>query len=561
MCDYEYKSWGKLGEKCIYEKYGKITRKGERYCIFHAPSSAKFKNEFWDAFTKIVEDLKNSGVDTWNFEGFVFPKTRDFFEGFQFPKGIKVNLCYVEFDGDVNFCEAEFLSKVDFSNATFHGNINFKESEFHEDAIFDKTLFEGDANFSRNIFYSNTHFNGVNFKGGVFFSATEFSKKTNFHKANFNGDFIIDCSTFKGMLSFSSAFFSGKAVFSFIECFDSCIFSNVTFDGSVDFSEANFYSMSNFRGAEFRKEVDFSKSSFKKIADFFGAKFISGGDLNRSEFLGGVYFNRANLSCVSFHNSDLSHPDTILVDANLNKAEFFGADLSKAHIGVSKESFPSSLLSFSYKILPNVWYILGKLFLWLILVLITPIIFPVFVFRKFRRFCSSFYRPKLMRGAIIFRETTFTNETLIVSPQLVSDIRFQQNLFALQRRSPFLYKLWGITSLWGERISLWLFCCIFVIVFFGVIYMGFEIQEWVPSPIDDWLCCLHPKVYLKTSSPSGGWFDNFYLSGLVFTSLGMADFVAENIPAKVYVLIEVLLGFIMLGSLVSFFVNKFTFRQ
>ena len=55
--------------------------------------------------------------------------------------------------------------------------------------------------------------------------------------------------------------------------------------------------------------------------------------------------------------------------------------------------------------------------------------------------------------------------------------------------------------------------------------------------------------------------DGFYLSGLVFTSLGLGSFVPANDAAKWWILAEVMLGFIMLGSLVSFFANKFVRRD
>jgi len=51
------------------------------------------------------------------------------------------------------------------------------------------------------------------------------------------------------------------------------------------------------------------------------------------------------------------------------------------------------------------------------------------------------------------------------------------------------------------------------------------------------------------------------LTVLVFTSLGLGHFTPQDTLGKMLVLAEVMGGFIMLGSLVSFFTNKFVRRD
>jgi len=61
--------------------------------------------------------------------------------------------------------------------------------------------------------------------------------------------------------------------------------------------------------------------------------------------------------------------------------------------------------------------------------------------------------------------------------------------------------------------------------------------------------------------PLTGFTDALYLSGLIFTSLGLGDFTPQDTITKMLVLAEVMVGFIMLGSLVSFFANKLVRRD
>jgi len=137
-------------------------------------------------------------------------------------------------------------------------------------------------------------------------------------------------------------------------------------------------------------------------------------------------------------------------------------------------------------------------------------------------------------------------------PQLIRDIHYQQFLDAFKNRSWFhkyiMYPLWGITSYFGEMLSLWLFWAGAIITGFALAFLHSDYISWFPQ-------MLLNGNEIKTFT------DGFYLSGLVFTSLGLGSFVPANDAAKWWILAEVMLGFIMLGSLVSFFANKFVRRD
>jgi hypothetical protein len=149
-------------------------------------------------------------------------------------------------------------------------------------------------------------------------------------------------------------------------------------------------------------------------------------------------------------------------------------------------------------------------------------------------------------------------------PQLIRDIHYQQFLYAFRERSFFnkyvLYPLWGLTSYFGERFTLWFMWLILLIAGFGAVYAGYSPPFFLPERIRDFFCNIYP-VITSNGVGFGHWFDPYYLSGLVFTSLGLGSFQPENLAGKIWILAEVLLGFIMLGSLVSFFANKFVRRD
>lgn len=133
-------------------------------------------------------------------------------------------------------------------------------------------------------------------------------------------------------------------------------------------------------------------------------------------------------------------------------------------------------------------------------------------------------------------------------PQLIRDIHYQQFLYAFKNRKPkwfyrLAYWLWGITSYFGESFLLWFFWMSLIVFGFGIVFT------------------FYPHFILPQVEVFNNPFEPFYYSGLVFTSLGLGGLKLNSLWGQVLVLAEVMLGFIMLGSLVSFFANKFVRRD
>jgi len=52
----------------------------------------------------------------------------------------------------------------------------------------------------------------------------------------------------------------------------------------------------------------------------------------------------------------------------------------------------------------------------------------------------------------------------------------------------------------------------------------------------------------------------FYYSVVTFTTLGFGDIIPQNSTAAIWVTIEVILGYIMLGGLITIFASKLSRR-
>ena len=68
---------------------------------------------------------------------------------------------------------------------------------------------------------------------------------------------------------------------------------------------------------------------------------------------------------------------------------------------------------------------------------------------------------------------------------------------------------------------------------------------------------MHPEYFIVANERIPTWFTFYYYSIVTFTTLGFGDIVPKNILAEILVTIEVILGYIMLGGLISIFATKF----
>ena len=134
-----------------------------------------------------------------------------------------------------------------------------------------------------------------------------------------------------------------------------------------------------------------------------------------------------------------------------------------------------------------------------------------------------------------------------------------------------VFWLWGITSHCGRSIGLWIGWAFLLAVLFGVLYAQYPFPSWlswIPGLESRLTNVPHPDLHIAlTESNVVGevlrettWFTPYYFSIVTFTTLGFGDVTPLDLAGEIWLAIEVVLGYVMLGGLISIFANKFARR-
>lgn len=270
-----------------------------------------------------------------------------------------------------------------------------------------------------------------------------------------------------------------------------------------------FYYQKSFNKAEFRCQVDFKDTKFYNYISFRDVKFSGDTNFNRVDFTDYVYFDRAEFS---------------------RKATFYKTQFSKG--GSFKDvTFVSADLSFSsftnctfenvkYNIKPIKWEKPEK---W-------------WQFWKYR---------KLKKPIPPTNFTDIETKGILAASnrQFVRDIEDQQFLNQFKERHNVLYNLWLWSCDCGRSFWLLLFWCLVVAGIFGIGYLRAG-EKWF-SNADEW-----------------HWITPFYYSIVTFSTLGFGDIhpIVGSFLGELTVMVEVFLGYLGLGGLISIFANKLARR-
>jgi len=286
-------------------------------------------------------------------------------------------------------------------------------------------------------------------------------------------------------------------------------FCYTTFKGEADFREAKFKGDASFAGVTFERKANFAGVTFEGDADFRGAIF-KGED----------YFGVVN---INYNKLDLG--DTFFYDSHdlLNQVE--------------KEIKNNKL--------DNIYYV-----------------------NKFKKINNNKILSKLKNWFINrFKITKFaTNEIFPILgerstkryPIIARTINDDDYLMKFKKKHPKLFFFWWISADCGRSIFRWAFWSMIFAVFFGLIYSNITVPGWLPDLIQNFLLNINPKLTF-TSPPNV--FTPFYYSIVTFTTLGFGDVTPTNFWGEFWVTLEVILGYVMLGGLISIFANKIARRS
>ena len=116
--------------------------------------------------------------------------------------------------------------------------------------------------------------------------------------------------------------------------------------------------------------------------------------------------------------------------------------------------------------------------------------------------------------------------------------------------------MWWISSDYGRNPWKWVKWSLGIAVFFGLIFQFCNLLSANFTDPAWWL----PVVDFSPGGRSFGWFTPYYYSIVTFTTLGFGDVTPRNTFAEIVVTLEVIIGYVMLGGLISILANKLARR-
>lgn len=239
---------------------------------------------------------------------------------------------------------------------------------------------------------------------------------------------------------------------------------------------------------------------------------LSGADL-RGANLENAEIDYANLEGADLRGANVQRAS--LAGANLRRACFLGADLRGADLEVSQlkgaELFHAQLQGADL------------------------------------RGVKGYEEAESLSDAFLDSKTRFSGvDTSRMRPKYPLLARFiddTQFVEAFRTQHPRLAWVWWLTCDYGRSWMRWASWALGMALFFGILFTLFAASFELRAGRD------------------ATWFTYFYFSIVTFTTLGFGDVVPKNWPGEVLLSFEVVLGYVMLGGLVSILATKLARRS
>lgn len=341
------------------------------------------------------------------------------------------------------------------------------------------------------------------------------------HKSD-DEQFVVDTEivcvqcTFEDLIKFENTSFQkdvffGNAVFQNTVYFRQCVFQNAS-----DFGESVFEGAVQFRGTIFHGMARFSQTRFQQVADFNEARFAESTTFRNAIFEDAAHYREAFFGTeVDFGQAQFSET------AVFNEATFLG----KSDFTVARFAVSASYRAVKY--IPNtIWQSL---------------------FNKLRR--------QSEKPTEFYLDSEDINEVL--NPFFKRYVADQQFIRAFKEKNPFWALVWRWSSDYGRSLALWALWSMLIALSFSLVYL--PAPEFYPEWLKNMMPHFHQVIGAEVNEDFNFW-KSFYFSIVTFTTLGFGDVVADNTSARILVTLEVILGYIMLGGLISIFANKLASR-
>jgi uncharacterized protein YjbI with pentapeptide repeats len=357
-------------------------------------------------------------------------------------------------------------------------------------------------------------FYGFVFTGEISFGEKELEKEADFGEAQFYGGANFGEAQFSGGVDFWAAQFFGVANF-----------WKAKFSGGANFKAAKFLEGALFREAQFSRGANFEAAQFSGAAGFGAAQFSLGALFREAKFSGEALFGEAKFSGMAdFREAQFSGM------ANFEATQFSGmADFGVAHFSewanfeaaqfFGEDDF--ALSTFSGEELRGLFASLRN--------------------KGIKRILKGRYKIKDFRfhlGEKIAKEYPMID-------RMTKDAWYVDDF---ENNHPFIYALWNITAKCGHGMGRWIFWSIFFALYFA---FNFYLID-----------CAFPTAFSFNEAIQEKSFWSFiYYSMVTFTTLGFGDIIPTLVWVQRWVMAEVIIGYIMLGGLISILANKLARRS
>jgi uncharacterized protein YjbI with pentapeptide repeats len=591
------------------------------YCIFHSIDIEGKKEKFNDAFWKEFERQKDH-EKIYDFTGFVFPveisftgkifekdvhfmqakfSEKAYFVGVQF--GREAVFENAQFSGVADFYGSQFSGVADFAGSTFVGNANFEKTKFSKEsnAYFKDAKFKEDAYFKGAVFSGNAEFTGSKFSKDANFGRAEFSGNTEYseikepkivHRGNtilmtradvecvqtsFKADF--NGAEFSGKTNFTSATFHGCAEFEGV-CFSEVEFGVVHFCNISKFSRAKFKGEAIFQDAVFRKYTSFLSAEFSKYTSFRGAKLRSESNFESAKFYEVSVFEYSEFCNPTEHaeSSESSKTASFLKtvfygNALFNEAKFFGVTTFQQAVFNEVASFKKTEFHktsiFGYAkfnedadfsgviIKNNNSFNMQYTYFFNVVGLFEYIEENDKVFKPLRKISKTLKTKFISYNFLIALGERAEAKYPVISRHIKDDMYLLDKKERISKLGPWrrrfgikriLFFIWWLFANYGRSFKRWASWSIGFAFLFALIYTGFYGYNHANFN----------TVYVNEKCP---FLSFLYYSIVTFTTLGFGDIVPRTDLLQFLVALEVILGYIMLGGLISILANKMARRS
>ncbi|MBI3092418.1 MAG: pentapeptide repeat-containing protein [Candidatus Tectomicrobia bacterium] len=312
--------------------------------------------------------------------------------------------------------------------------------------------------------------------------------------------------------------------------------------GSADLTGSSLQGASLFLAHLFGARligVNFSKAKMR-CADLREAK------LSYASFLG------ADLTLANLFNADLT--DANLEGANLHQAELIQTNLTRANISsaiLSGSTFFADITEVNFN---------GKTRLRGLRLYGQPTLdhHPSFKRHLYDEIFLGQREREILSWLSTNRRTNLEAGKGIRKLCLASKYAFFQPRWGIRS---LLHFLWGVTSDYGRNFKRWCATEAVIALIFGFLYSNLGFTHWFERwpDLQSWLREVGDPCIVIQSAKT--WFTPWYFSVVTFTTLGFGDIRPCNLSGQLFVTLEVVIGYLMLGGMVSIFANKFARRE